>query len=66
MNLPHHTPHICGSPRLAEIANVESKIPESFIEPDTGQPTAAFADYAMPLVGPSTTDYSFIDWSELV
>jgi len=47
------------------IANVEVRIPDELIDDATGQPSARFTDYALPLLGPSTTDYAFIDWNQL-
>jgi len=47
---------------LATIANVEHKIPDRMLEPLGQGVSAAFFDYAAPLVGSSTQSYEFIDW----
>lgn len=47
---------------LESIANIEAKIPDEYIDGERTLSTAFF-DYALPLVGPSTTDYVFIPWA---
>jgi 6-phosphofructokinase 1 len=43
---------------LEEIANVERKLPDAYIGPDGNDVTAAFVEYARPLIGEPLTPYA--------
>ncbi len=47
---------------LADIANVEWKLPEEMLAGPGEPPTASFAEYALPLLGASFPQYEVIDW----
>lgn len=49
---------------LDRIANVEARMPQQMINSRERTTTDEFVTYAAPLIGPSTQEYVFIDWTK--
>ncbi len=50
-----------GLAPLQSVANAERRVPDEFIAPEGNDVTAAFLDYARPLIGPELRPYARLD-----